>query len=196
MKRRLRFAVGVLLALGMTGALLGCSGSVDHDQANKSIDQINLNIQKNNDLQKEIDAQWAKITNDPDTTEGYTQSKANALEIRKRAQEQRTVTRKTISVLKKAKALDTGSDFKKYLSILQQAQNKSLETIDLELAMTDEFIKYMDLAIAGTVTDQTVAEYTTKMDDFNTRITASDEAVKDLKAKADKLYNDKNLGGG
>ena len=181
-----------LLALFMIACNTGPSYQID--EANKYINKANEHVENYNKINDEMDTVWNKINAEPDTPEGFGAAVPMLEEIKAKLGEQKTEMGKAVEQYDLALKLTLSPDHKTYIGLLKDSANKQIEANAYNVQIVDA-VATMAASIAngtGTLdsvsaTEKTVADLTAESDKL-------DAAATDLKAQANKLYKDKNLG--
>lgn len=194
MKKGQRAVVVGLFVLGVMGLLLACTTGGQTEELDKYTGKYTKSLEKVESLQAEIDDQAGKINTDPEDPEGWRQQKSRGEEIKKKLEEQKTLTQSAVNDIKKAQELDIDSDYKQYLSLLEKHQEKALKYIDIRITLWDGFIQFMAKVVAGSVSAQEIMDYSAFQDEYQKKGEATMKEAEALKAKADKFYEDKKLG--
>jgi outer membrane murein-binding lipoprotein Lpp len=176
---------------------LACTGTTSYetDKANKIIDTANKLLNDYNKLQEEINANWDKVDTMGVDAPGMEQRKVVLQQILKQIEEQTTVLEKMITEYEAARKLNITADMKTYFQILIDYTNKQKEANKLFKEGTANRIKLADDIIAGGDAFALATASDTAVADMNAKAQKLQSDAQTLKDKADKYYKDKNLGG-
>ena len=187
----LTVAIG-LLAFFMVACNTGPSYQID--EANKYINKANEHIENNNKLDGEIKEMGDKMTAQLKTPEDFAAAVPQLEEIKKKLGEQKVEMEKAVEQYDSALKLNLSPDHKTYIGLLKDSANKQIEANAYNLQSIQALSVLVTSIGNGTATDATISEQQKTIDDLTAESDKLKQAATDLKAQADKLYKDKNLG--
>lgn len=198
MKKYVRGFIVIAVILGLLGLAVACASSDKSDQVdqmNKLIDKANVNVDKFNSLQKEVDDLWTKINALGSEPTDYQQAQTYLSDIEKKETDQKSELNAAIKAYQDGQKLDIKADFKTYLGKLELSAKKRLEVFNSD----DQIIKItrelLNKGIAGTVMQADIDTYTAESNRINAESDQVQKQADDLKVEADKFHQEKNLGG-
>ncbi len=177
-----------MLMIALAGTLVvgvstGCSG--DQQKAQEIIRGANPNVQKGNEQVLKLRDIWTKIQKLPDNPAGYKEGAKLAKEGATAAKVAQEEYEKVISAVQSAKKLDVSPDYKKYMSMKEEALKARVEGLTLSAQRFAQITKLYGAAIARNIKAWQAA---------NARIKALSAKISKL-PDSDKLDEDANAFG-
>jgi hypothetical protein len=151
MMRRIGICALVIALAGtlVVGVSAGCSG--DQQKAQEIIRGANPNVQKGNEQVLKLRDIWAKIQKLPDNPAGYKEGAKLAKEGATAAQVAQEEYEKVIAAVVSAKKLDVSADYKKYMSMKEEALKARVDGLVLSAQRFTQITKLYGAAIARNI---------------------------------------------